>query len=190
MPQKVSGREFGKFAREKLLHNLEQEWGNYEQLAGVSFFKFNNGTKALTLYSSLNDNVWFYGVSKQYWENWDDNTHMFFLLGDGSRCDYLHLNPKESIKLLEKINPAGDKQKKINIRMPTIGKIYFSEWSSFPIAQRIINLGTIEIKNGKLKSIVKRKKSDPTDEFKRAWKSLTEQKRKELLKEIEKGLLE
>ena len=38
MQKKITGREFGKFAREQLLRKFEGTWGNYEQLAGMSLF--------------------------------------------------------------------------------------------------------------------------------------------------------
>jgi len=96
MADKLTGRDFGKFAREQLLRKFEGIWGKYQQLIGYSLFKFSNGNKFLTLYSSLNHDRWFYGLSEQYWKNWDEKTYLVLLLGDGEKCGYVILNPKES----------------------------------------------------------------------------------------------
>jgi len=113
MPLEITGRQFGKFAREQLLRQFEGIWGDYEQLHGISLFKFSNGNKFLTLYSSLNDDKWFYGVSDHYWKNWDEKTYMVLLLGDARECNYVIFDPEESQDLLNRIQPAQGKQKKI-----------------------------------------------------------------------------
>lgn len=189
MPKKITGREFGKFAREQLLRKFEGTWGNYKQLAGISLFKFSNGNKFLTLYSSLNNDRWFYGVSGKYWENWDEKTYMVLLLGDGSKCDYVILNPKESQALLRRIQPAKDKQKKINIRIPSLGNDYIQEWQDFPLTQRVISLGTIETESGSLKlKINKHKANLDFDKLMKTFQSLSESKRKAIIEELQKEL--
>lgn len=187
MHKKITGREFGKFAREHLLRKFERTWGNYKQMAGISLFKFSNGNKFVTLYSSLNNDRWFYGLSEQYWKNWDEKTYMVLLLGDGSKCDYVILNPKESQDLLERIQPAKDKQKKINIRMPSIGSSYIQEWNSFPLTKRVISLGTIETESGSLKlKINKHKANLDVDKFLQIFQSLSESERKAIIEELRK----
>ena len=187
MPKKIPGREFGKFAREQLLRKFEGTWGNYKQLAGISLFEFSDGNKFLTLYASLIDNKWFYGVSEQYWENWDEKTYMVFLLGDGSRCDYVILNPKESQNLLRRIQPARTKQKKINIRIPSLGKDYIQEWPDFPLAQRVISLGTIETESGILKLKMNKHKTDlDTDKLMKTFQSLSVSEQKAMIEELKK----
>ena len=189
MDKKITGREFGKFAREQLLRKFEGIWGSYKQLAGISLFKFSNGNKFLTLYSSLNYDRWFYGVSEQYWGNWDEETYMVLLLGDGSKCDYVILNPKESQELLRRIQPAKDKQKKINIKIPSLGNEYIQEWRNFPLAQRVISLGTIETESGSLKlKITKYKTNLDSDKLLKAFQSLTETERKAIIEELQKEL--
>ncbi len=187
MQKKITGREFGKFAREQLLRKFEGTWGNYEQLAGISLFKFSNGNKFLTLYSSLNNDRWFYGVSEQYWQNWDEKTYMVLLLGDGKKCDYAILNPKESQDLLRRIQPAKDGQKKINIRIPSLGKEYIQEWQSFPLTARLISLGTIETESGclKLQTSKHRSKFD-FDKILQIFQSLPESERKAIIEELQK----
>ncbi len=186
MHKKITGREFGKFAREQLLRKFEGTWGNYEQLAGISLFRFPNGNKFLTLYSSLNADRWFYGVSEQYWRNWDEKTYMVLLLGDERKCDYVILNPKESQDLLKKIQPAKDKQKKINIRIPSLGNDYIQEWESFPLTARIISLGTIETESGSLKLKINRHKANlDIDKILKTFQSLPESERKALIEELQ-----
>jgi len=189
MHKKITGREFGKFARESLLRKFEGTWGNYEQLAGISFFKFSNGNKFLTLYSSLNNDRWFYGVSEQYWKNWDGKTYMVLLLGDASKCDYVILNPKESQDLLRSIQPAKDKQKKINIRIPSLGNEYIQEWNSFPLAERVISLGTVETESGSLKlKRSKHKANLDIDKLLKTFQNLSESERKAIIEELQKEL--
>ncbi len=190
MYEKITGREFGKFAREQLLRKFEGTWGNYEQLAGISLFKFSNGNKFLTLYSSLNNDRWFYGVSEQYWRNWDEKTYMVLLLGDERKCDYAILNPKESQELLRKIQPANDNQKKINIRIPSSGSEYIQEWQSFPIKTRVISLGIVETESGSLKlKINKQKAKFDVDKILQIFQSLPESERKAIVEELRKELV-
>ena len=171
------------------MRKFEKTWGNYEQLAGISFFKFSNGNKFLTLYSSLNNDRWFYGVSEQYWQNWDGKTYMVLLLGDGRKCDYVILNPKESQDLLKRIQPAKDNQKKINIRIPSLGNEYIQEWQSFPLKERVIRLGTIETESGCLKlKINKHKANLEVDRILKTFQSLSESERKAIIEELQKEL--
>mgnify|MGYP001290610212 CR=1 FL=1 len=189
MDKKITGREFGKFAREQLLRKFEGTWGNHEQLAGISLFKFSNGNKFLTLYSSLNNDRWFYGVSEDYWRNWDGKTYMVLLLGDERKCDYVILNPEESQDLLRRIQPVKDHQKKINIRIPSAGKEYIQEWQSFPLRARVISLGTIETESGSLKLIISKHKANlDVDKILKTFQSLPESERKAILEELQKGL--
>ncbi|MDD4073441.1 MAG: hypothetical protein PHY78_13880 [Desulfobacterales bacterium] len=189
MAKKTTGREFGKFAREQLLRKFESTWGNYKQLAGISLFKFSNGIKCLTLYSSLNNDRWFYGVSGKYWENWDEKTYMVLLLGNGSKCYYVILNPKESQDLLRRIQPAKDKQKKINIRIPSLGNDYIQEWQDFPLTQRVISLGTIETESGSLKLKINKHKSNlDFDKLMKTFQNLPESKRKAIIEELQKEI--
>jgi hypothetical protein len=157
-------------------------------LAGISLFEFSDGNKFLTLYSSLNNDRWFYGISGKYWENWDEKTYMVLLLGDGSKCDYVILNPKESQALLKRIQPAKDKQKKINIRIPSLGKDYIQEWPDFPLAQRVISLGTIETESGILKLKTNKHKAD-IDKLMKTFQSLSESQQKAMIEEIKKNQL-
>ena len=102
MIPKMTNKGFGKLVRLIFLKKLENEWGSYESLRGY-LYKFSNWKKVLTLYSRLNNNnVWWYGVSKLYLSKWDDKISISLLMRDGYRCDYVMLDPIESIKLLNK----------------------------------------------------------------------------------------
>lgn len=62
--EKLSGRDYGFLARQHFLRMIKQVWGEYESL-NLFLYKFSNGKKALTLFSSLNsNNIWWYGVSE------------------------------------------------------------------------------------------------------------------------------
>lgn len=187
MADKITGRDFGKFAREQLLRVFEGPWGKYTQLAGISLFKFSNGNKFLTLYSSLNYDRWFYGVLEQYWKQWDEKTYMVLLRGDGSKCDYVILDPREAQDLLRRIQPAKSKQKKVNIRIPSLGDEYIQEWKGFPLAQRVISLGTIETESGSLKLKMSKRKVN-LDRVLKTFQSLPEEERKAIIEELEKQL--
>lgn len=185
MEKRINGREFGKFAREQLLRKFEGTWGKYQQLTGISLFKFSNGNKFLTLYSSLNNDRWFYGVSEDYWRNWDGKTYMVLLLGDERKCDYVILNPEESQELLRRIQPAKDGQKKINIRIPSVGKEYIQEWQSFRLTARVVSLGTIETESGSLKlKISKHEANLDVDKILKTFQSLPESERRTIIEEL------
>lgn len=189
MNEKITGREFGEFAREQLLREFKENWGDFEQLAGISLFRFPNGNKLLTLYSSLNNDKWFYGVSEQHWRNWDEKTYMVLLLGDEEKCDYVILNPKESQDLLRKIQPAHDNQKKINIRIPSSGSEYITEWPSFRFKNRVKSLGIIETKSGSLElKINKQKLKSNVNEILQIFQNLSESEKKAIFEKLQKKL--
>ena len=52
--RKLSKQEYGKLVRQKFLSVIREEWGNYSSLRGY-LYRFKNGKKVLTVYSSLNN---------------------------------------------------------------------------------------------------------------------------------------
>jgi len=180
MANKLSGREFGKLAREELLRQLERNWGESKLVSGISLFEFSSGQKILTLYATLSGDRWWYGVSEEYWTGWNDNTHMAFLMGDGCKCECVILNPEEAWTLLRRIQPAKDKQKKVNVRIPSPGKIYVQEWKDFPFEDHIFSLGKIEAQESTLKPAVK-KPAVSLAELKRLLQSMSDEERRAVL---------
>ncbi len=145
MPAELTGREYGVLCRQKFARYFENKWGSYELLRGSSY-KFSNGRKVFTFFSSLNDAIWWFGVSKKYWKNWDDQTYMALIMREEIKCSTVMLNPINSKKLLNRIQPAQQNQKHINVRIPSgPGKIYIQEWQDFPFEENIVPLGNIEL---------------------------------------------
>ena len=112
---------------------------------------------------------------------------MVLLRGDGDNCDYVILDPEESQDLLGRIQPAKDKQIKINIRIPSLGEEYIQEWRNFPLTQRVISLGKIETESGSLK-LKRGKRKVSFDMLLQTFRRLPENERKAIIEELEKGL--
>ena len=145
MTAELTGREYGVLCRQKFAKYFENKWGSYELLGGSSY-KFSNGRKVFTFFSSLNDANWWFGVLEEYWKNWDDQTYMALLMREEIKCFTVMLNSINSKKLLNWIQPDQKNRKHINVRIPAgPGKIYIQEWQDFPFEQNIIPLGNIEL---------------------------------------------
>ena len=83
----LTKQQYGKLVRQKFFDAIKLEWGDYESIKW-HLYKFSNGKKVVTLYSSLNRDRWWYGVTKNYWKNWADKTDMVLLMGDSKKCTY------------------------------------------------------------------------------------------------------
>jgi hypothetical protein len=138
----LTNRDYGNLCRKVLMLDISK---NYKDLIieGSWWRSPHDDIKILTLYSSLNDDRWFYGIIEKYWKNWDKDSHIVFLMRDGKYCSYVLLNPTESNNLLSRINLSKDNSKKINVRIPAVGKIYIQEWQDFPYENRIKHIGNI-----------------------------------------------
>ncbi len=144
MKNKLSRQDYGVLCRRKFVKHFEKKWGSYEVLR-KTLFEFSNGRKVLTPFASLSYNRWWFGISKQYWKNWDNQTYMALLMREGNKCDFVLLNPTESLELLNGIKPVTSFQKMINVYLPSgSGRIYIQEWQDFPFEQNIVHLGNIE----------------------------------------------
>lgn len=125
-------------------------------------------------------------VSKIDWHNWDIRTDLALLMRDGERCGLVLMNFNEASRLLKKIDPAQDGQKKINVRIPAgAGQIYIQEWQSFKYQARIIKLGTVGAEP-KLTYIKKKSLRDLQilDRVKDAISKMTASEKKRFLDEI------
>jgi hypothetical protein len=142
-----SPQQYGKWCRKTFLTHLEKEWA--ELVLREPWILEKGKRKILARVSKLNEKYYkyFYDVYQDDWQAWDSDSYLAFLMRDGEQLSYVLMNPKESKELLDKINPATDGSKKINIYMPRPGKLYIQKWPEFPFAARIIKLGPI-IKSG------------------------------------------
>lgn len=133
-----SDKQYAKWCRETLIDHLEKDWGKLI-LKGY-WILANDGMKFLAICASLSEDRFWYGVTHHDWQNWDDNCYLIFLMRDGEQVSYVMMDPVDSRKLLDKINP-GKNSKIINVRMPSSGKLYIQAWEDFQFAARIVIIG-------------------------------------------------
>jgi hypothetical protein len=139
----LTPHEYGKICRVAFIKDLPESWGELIQ-RGSWILSRNANEKILTRYSKLhnNDNWWF-GINENDWCDWDSKCWLTLIMRDGVERSYLMLNPTESKILIDKLNIVQENSKEIHIKIPTSGKIYIQEWSSFACQDRIKNLSSI-----------------------------------------------
>ncbi len=136
-------RELGKQSRKLLVKHLEPEWGWMVLKDTIRLVAEDQSQQIICLYSggsSDSAGKWFFGINKKYWSNWRDNDYLAFLMRDGNSCSYILLSSDEAKHLLSESGPDMNGEKKINIRTPASGKIYFQELPDFNIEGRIVTL--------------------------------------------------
>lgn len=139
-----SPQQYGRLCRKTFLRHLEKEWGELSLREPWIFA--SNGRKILARVSKFNEKYYkyFYDVYQGDWQNWDSNSYLALLMHDGDQLSYVLLNPNESRELLDKITPATDGSKNINIYMPSPGKLYIQKWPDFSYAEREVKIGSID----------------------------------------------
>ncbi len=140
--RELSRHEVGRLCREMLARHVANHWGPSGRRG--PWLILDDGRKILSLFASLSGDRWWYGVTRTYWESWDEKCHLALLMRDRNRCSVVILAPTESAELLSKIRPAQDGQKKINVRIPTEGKTYVQEWPDFSFSPKEVDLGGID----------------------------------------------
>lgn len=137
----LTPRQFGRLFREAIRQDLKNKFDNL-YLMKSWLITIDNKVKILSPYSNKDkdDDKWFYGITEKDWTKWDNNSYLILLMRDGPHCSYVLLNQAESKELLSRLAPARDGSKKINVRMPSTGKIYIEKWPDFPFAERIVEL--------------------------------------------------
>ena len=142
--------ELGRMCRGAFKRQLEPSWGQLN-LHGIWLLAADG--KILSLYSNKykDQDKWFYGVIPGDWKRWDNKCHLALLMRDGFNCSFGLLTPEESKLLLDRISLAKDGSKKINVRLPSTGRIYIQEWPDFPFADRVVEMED-EIKGDDLRS--------------------------------------
>ena len=127
----------------KLAVGKSLDWGTF-RIIGDSLLQFENGNKkVLCKYSSFSTEHyrWFWGVSKKYWTNWDENFYLALIMENENlkEFSYLFLNPSESNTLFsrDKIS-ENNGEKKINLRLyKSDNKFHLQEWFEFNIEGKI-----------------------------------------------------
>ncbi len=137
----LTKNEWGNLCRKAFLKDLYESWGELEE-EGLWFISKRSEKKVLTLYSKLG-NDWFFGISKDDWEKWDDNSYLALIMRDGLELTYLMLNPTDSKYLISKLKIVDNDSKKIHIKMPNFGKIKIQQWEDFPCQEQIRHLSDI-----------------------------------------------
>jgi hypothetical protein len=182
-------REYGILARQRFLSMAKGLWGNYES-ENLYLYKFANGNKILTLFASLsNQDRWWYGVSDTYWLNLDERTSMALLMRwEGTECSFILLNPKISQKILSNIGPTSGNIKRINIRIPSTGKIYAQEWPDLPLRvyplEKIEQPTTPDWKSTYSQTVPRRRTFDAYLAIKKRISKMTTEERQALIKEL------
>ena len=118
-------------------------WGDF-QLESQSILRFNKLDKSVICkYSSFSYHYkkWFWGVSYNLWNSWNDNTYLALIMENEDLISYsfILLNPENSTTLFSKCSES-DGEKKINLRCHSDGYFYMQEWKDFPIQENLNNL--------------------------------------------------
>jgi len=117
---------------------LKAEFGDFVT-KGQSQLVFNN-TRVLCKYSSFHNDQsrWFWGVSKIYWQHWQENDYLALIFENdvGNQFSYLLLDSDEAKRLFGYCSESNG-EKKINMRIyADDDKVRFQEWKGFDIQER------------------------------------------------------
>jgi hypothetical protein len=138
--------ELEKMLKESLGNTLKENWGSFT-LVDRSLLDFGD-KKILCKYSSFSEaqQKWFWGVSKIYWGDWQENDHLALILEDGpdSSYSYLLLDSEEARRLFGYCSVSKDgTEKKISMRRyADDGKRHLQEWRNFDVEGRLRKLKT------------------------------------------------
>jgi len=96
-----------------------------------------NGARLLCKYSSFHKDQsrWFWGVSKTFWENWEETDYLALIFENENRAgySYLLLNSDEALRLFGLCSESMG-EKKINMRIyMDEGVVKFQEWKDFDV---------------------------------------------------------
>lgn len=140
---KLSRQGYGKLVRRMFLEHLKIDWGAYTSIRDY-LYEFQNGNKVATFYSSFTHSRWWWGVGKSYWSEWDKYTYMALLIrDDAEKCEYLLMNPTDSVNLLKRITEDNQGKKHIVIYFPSTGKRYLQQWPNYQLDKKIVCLNSL-----------------------------------------------
>ena len=142
--RKKRDTELEKLLKLSLGNSLKTSWGSFD-LKGQSVLDFGD-KRIICKYSSFSEDQlkWFWGVSKIYWENWQDTDYLALILenDDKDGFSYLLFNADEARRLLnECVEVDGDK--KISMRIyADNGKTHLEKWRSYSVEDRMGKINT------------------------------------------------
>jgi hypothetical protein len=139
--------------------SLENKWGKFYQKGRSQLVFKTCGMKVLCRFSCniKDESRWFWGVSKKYWANWDQNDNLaLVMIQKGQRnSSYLLLNSQESLILFKKCSESKLGEKKINMRFAkSNGRVHIQEWQELDLKDRLkpLNLDLVfNVQNDKYK---------------------------------------
>lgn len=130
--------------KEKELKNAvgrRLNWGDFKFISNSILDFHNSPTKVLCKYSSYSaeQSRWFWGVSRKYWSEWDDDFYLALLMENKNQDGYsfLLLEPKDASYLFTRCSESnGDK--KINLRFyKSDGQLHLQEWQEHDVKKNI-----------------------------------------------------
>lgn len=116
-------------------------WGDFKLISNSVLDFQNSPTKVLCKYSSYSheQSRWFWGVSKKYWSEWDDDFYLALLMENENREGYsfLLLEPTEASYLFTRCSESNG-EKKINLRFyKSDGRLHLQEWQEHDVKKNI-----------------------------------------------------
>jgi hypothetical protein len=136
--------ELEKMLKVSLGNTLKKNWGSFS-LEGSSLLDFGD-KRILCKYSSFSESQrkWFWGVSKIFWDNWQDTDYLALILEVEIKGGYSYLifNAQEARRLFNECSVSNG-EKKISMRIPADDdKPYLQESRSFDVEGRMRKLNT------------------------------------------------
>ena len=123
------------------------KWGDFNLISNSILDFQNSPKKILCNYSSYSFDYdrWFWGVSRKYWSEWDDNFYLALLMEnkDNENYSFLLLEPKDALHLFPLCSESGG-DKKINLRYyKSDGMLHLQEWQEYDVKKNIISITSI-----------------------------------------------
>lgn len=113
------------------------KWGDFNLISNSILDFQNSQKKVLCNYSSysIEYDRWFWGVSRKYWSEWDDNFYLALLMENKDKESYsfLFLQPEDALHLFPMCSESGS-DKKINLRFyKSDGMLHLQEWKEYDV---------------------------------------------------------
>ena len=122
-------------------------WGDFHLITDSLLDFRNSPKKVLCKYSSYSSehNSWFWGVSRKYWTEWDDNFYLALLMEneDHESYSFLLLEPKVASHLFTKCSESAG-EKKINLRFyKSDGSPHLSKLQNYDVEKNTRRINNI-----------------------------------------------
>lgn len=147
--------ELEEMLKVSLGNTLKDSWGSFS-LKGHSLLDFGD-KRILCKYSSFSrsQSKWFWGVSKIYWDDWQNNDYLALILENEIKGGYSYLlfNAQEAQRLFNECSKSKDGgEKKISMRIyADDDKPHLQEWRGFDVEGSIRKLNTDWLKQPHIK---------------------------------------